>query len=70
MAKVQAVKEPNAVIRYFRETRIELGKVSWPSRQEAINLTLIVLAVTAGMAVFLGSLDFVFSELFQLFIGA
>ena len=70
MAKAQAVKEPNAVIRYFRETRIELGKVSWPSRQEAINLTLIVLAVTAGMAVFLGSLDFVFSELFQLFIGA
>ncbi len=70
MAKAQAIKEQNAIVRYFRETRVELGKVSWPSRQEAINLTLIVLAVTTGMAIFLGSMDFIFTKLFELIIGA
>ena len=69
MAKAQAVKEPNFVVRYFRETRIELAKVSWPTRKEALNLTLIVLAVTTGMAIFLGSLDFIFTKLFELIIG-
>jgi preprotein translocase subunit SecE len=70
VAKAQAIKEPNAVVRYFRETRAELGKVSWPTRREALNLTLIVLAVTLTMAAFLGSLDYVFTQFFELVIGA
>jgi preprotein translocase subunit SecE len=70
VAKAQAIKEPNAVVRYFRETRIELGKVSWPTRREALNLTAIVLAVTTGMALFLGSMDYIFTKLFELVIGA
>lgn len=70
MAKVQAIKEPNAVVRYVRETRLELGKVSWPTRKEALNLTVIVLVVTVAMAAFLGSLDFIFTKFFQLVIGA
>jgi len=48
--------------RYFRETRAELRKVSWPSRDEAWNLTLIVLAATTAMALILGAGDFVFAE--------
>lgn len=70
MAKAQAVKQENVVARYFRETRVELSKVSWPSRQEAINLTLVVLAVTVSMAIFLGSLDYLFTKIFELIIGA
>ena len=50
---------------YFKDTRGELRKVNWPSRQQATNLTLIVLAVTAAMAVFLGLTDLVFSTLIQ-----
>ena len=70
MAKAQAVKEPNVVVRYFRETRVELGKVSWPTRREALNLTVIVLVVTTGMAVFLYSMDFLFTKVFEIIIGA
>jgi preprotein translocase subunit SecE len=51
----------NAITRYFRETWAELKKVRWPTREEAKNLTLIVLAVTAGMALLMGSLDLFFS---------
>lgn len=50
-----------AVRRYFRETIGELKKVNWPSRKEAQNLTMIVLAVIVLMTVFLGGLDFLFT---------
>ncbi len=51
-------KKENALVRYFRDTRAELRKVRWPSRSEAWSLTKIVLAVTLGMAVFLGHWTF------------
>jgi preprotein translocase subunit SecE len=51
---VTVVKQENRLVRYFRDTRAELRKVHWPTRNEARNLTLIVLAVTVAMTVFLG----------------
>jgi preprotein translocase subunit SecE len=59
--KKRAKPRGNAVIRYFRETRAELRKVHWPTRQEAWDLTKIVLAVTVSMALFLGLLDYLFA---------
>jgi len=61
-------RKENAVVRYFKETRAEVRKVSWPSREEAINLTIIVMTVTIAMAAFLGVVDFLFSRLFRLII--
>jgi preprotein translocase subunit SecE len=68
VAKATAKKE-NAVIKYLKETRAELKKVNWPSRQEATNLTLIVIAVTTFMALLLGLLDYIFARLFELILG-
>jgi preprotein translocase subunit SecE len=59
----------NAVFRYFRETRGEIRKVTWPTRQESQRLTAIVLGVTALMALFLGLLDFIFSNGVQSLVG-
>lgn len=61
-------KRANPVTRYLRETRSELRKVAWPSRQEATNLTVIVIAVTLTMAASLGFIDYMFSKLFSLLI--
>ena len=61
-------KGENAIVRYFRETWFELKKVSWPTRSEAINLTLIVVAVTGFLAIVLGVLDWVFQTAFGLFL--
>ena len=58
-------KQPNAITRFFRETTGELRKVSWPSRQEALSLTNVVVWVVVIMAIFLGGLDFLFFELFN-----
>jgi preprotein translocase subunit SecE len=61
-------RKENAVVKYFKETRAEVRKISWPSREEAINLTIIVMTVTIAMAAFLGVVDFLFSRLFSLII--
>ena len=58
-------KSSNALVRYFHETRGEIRKVTWPTRQESQRLTAIVLGVTAVMSLFLGILDFAFSNLIQ-----
>lgn len=42
---------------FARESRLEMRKVVWPTRQEAIQTTLIVLAVTALVGLFLFLLD-------------
>lgn len=67
MAKATAKKE-NVVIKYLKETRAELKKVNWPSRQEATNLTLIIIIVTTFMAALLGTIDRIFQWLFELIL--
>ena len=51
------------ILRYFKETRAEIGRVTWPTREQATRLTLIVLAVTLGLALVLALVDFVFAWL-------
>ncbi len=59
----------NPIVQYLKEARAEMNKVTWPTREEALRLTGIVLAVTAAMAAFLGFLDAVFGTLFRFIIG-
>ena len=61
-AATTPTREDNAVVKYFKETRAELRKVTWPTREEATNLTMIIVAVTVAVAIFLGLLDFLFQE--------
>ena len=68
VATVAKKKKENRIIRYFKQTRAELKKVTWPTREEAIRLTGIVLAVTVVMAVFLGLLDYLLTTVFALFV--
>ncbi|MEN8098184.1 MAG: preprotein translocase subunit SecE [Chloroflexota bacterium] len=56
------------IVRYLRDTRAELKKVTWPTREEALNLTYIVLGVTVAFAIFLGLIDWVLTELFSRFV--
>ena len=65
----EAPKPDNRLVRYLKETRAELRKVSWPTRQQATNLTIIVLAVTIVMAIFLGVVDLVFAAVIRLLVS-
>ena len=55
--------------RWFKETAGELRKVSWPTREEALALTRIVLIVTVILAAVLGVFDFIFARLVGLLVN-
>lgn len=63
-------RRENRLVQYVRETRAELRKVVWPTREEAINLTLIVVATLFAMSIFLGAVDYFFQILFRFLISA
>jgi preprotein translocase subunit SecE len=67
--KTVARRRPNKIQQYFRETVGELRKVSWPTWNEAKNLTIVVLIVTFSMSAILGLLDFLFTRLFTLILS-
>ncbi|MCJ7514133.1 MAG: preprotein translocase subunit SecE [Anaerolineales bacterium] len=56
-------KQPNRIVRFIHESNAELRKVSWPTRQEARRLTIIVLVVVTISSVVLGTLDYLFTKL-------
>jgi preprotein translocase subunit SecE len=68
LARLEILKKDNALFRYLRETWFEMKKVSWPTRSEAVNLTLMVIAVTTFLAIVLSLMDWVFSTGFGLFL--
>ena len=63
-----AQRSDNPVVRYFRDTRAEIAKVTWPTREEGIRLTVVVLAVTIVSAIVLFAVDSLFSYLVTLFL--
>lgn len=65
---VKEAPKENRLTRYLRETRAELRKVVWPTRQEAINLTLIVVGTIAAMSIFFGAIDYLLTALFRFLI--
>ena len=48
----------NKVLTYVRECREELKKVTWPSRQQVVSDTLVVIGISLFAAAFFGAVDF------------
>jgi len=58
----------NRITTFLKEVKVELKKVNWPTKQETIKYTLIVIGVSLVVAIFLGGLDFIFTWLIDKFI--
>ena len=56
------------IVQFFKDVRIEMKKVIWPSRQEVINYTLVVLITVTIVATFILVLDLILSRLLHLII--
>lgn len=56
------------IIDFLRESKIELKKVTWPTKQEIIKYTFIVIIFSLIIALFLGGLDFLFSFILNKFV--
>ena len=53
---------------FIKEARIELKKVSWPTRTQTIRYTVAVIVMSLIIAAFLGGLDFLFTYLLNTFL--
>jgi preprotein translocase subunit SecE len=72
-ARGLTVPEPlmrTPITRFLAESYIELRKVTWPTRNEAWNLTLLVIAMSAFVAVILGVADIGLTHLLTWIVGS
>jgi preprotein translocase subunit SecE len=61
-------KPEGGLQRWLRETRSELRKVTWPTREEALRLTYVVIGLSIVMGALLGATDLVLNTLYGLLI--
>ncbi|MFP6617513.1 MAG: preprotein translocase subunit SecE [Candidatus Hydrogenedentota bacterium] len=65
--QAQQAKKPNFInksVAYFSDVRSEMGKVTWPTREDLKSHTTVVLMFLALLAVVVGTLD----QIFQRFV--
>ncbi|KKS52642.1 MAG: hypothetical protein UV82_C0006G0012 [Candidatus Magasanikbacteria bacterium GW2011_GWD2_43_18] len=53
---------------YFREALYELHKVTWPTKKQTINYSIVVIAIAIAMAAFFALLDYVFTWLLSIVV--
>ena len=50
------------ITEYFKQVVIEAKKVSWPTRKQTYDLTMVVIIASLVVALYIGALDFVFQK--------
>jgi len=53
---------------FFKEVRVELAKVSWPTKNQTIVYTMVVIGISLFMALLLGLLDFIYKLIIDKFL--
>ena len=53
---------------YLRDTKTEIKHVSWPTHHQAVIFTVLVIAISAAVAMFVGAADYVFTGLLDFVI--
>ena len=53
----------NKVALFFKDIKLEMSKVSWPTKDELIGSTIIVLVSLAILALFIGICDIFLSKI-------
>jgi preprotein translocase subunit SecE len=61
-------KYVDASIQFLREVRVELKKVTWPSRKQTIGSTVVVIVIVLLISAFLGIVDMGLSSLINVVI--
>ena len=56
------------IITFLKEARLELRKVSWPTRTQTVRYTVAVILMSLVIAAFLGAFDFLFTYLLNNFL--
>ena len=66
--EIPSVKDTNGIVRFLREVKSELKKVTWPTRRELIAHTIVVFIAVVLSAILIWVIDSIFAGLFQLIL--
>jgi preprotein translocase subunit SecE len=58
------------LVEFVKEVRVEMSKISWPTREELRESTVVVIITVALITVFIGLVDQAFNFLWRLLLGA
>ena len=58
----------NKITTFVKEARVELRKVNWPTREQTIKYTALVVGLSLVVALFLGALDYLFEYILRTFV--
>ena len=69
MAEAKAKKNIfKSIAKYFRELKSEMKKVTWPTKDQLIRQTLVVVVAIIIIGAFIFALDLLFGYLTKLFL--
>lgn len=54
---------------FFKDVKLEMSKVSWPTKNELIGSTIIVIISLAILSVFIGACDIVLSKIINIIMS-
>ena len=63
------LKSTSGLTLFYRETKNEMKKVTWPTRQELIAYTIVVVIATFFCAAAIWGIDAIFAQIFRLLMG-
>ncbi|MBI1869446.1 preprotein translocase subunit SecE [Candidatus Gottesmanbacteria bacterium] len=55
-------------ITFIKEVRSELAKVVWPTREQTVRLTVVVLALSITIGFFIGGLDIALTKITEILV--
>ena len=62
-------KPMSGITTFFEESKLELKKTSWPTREETVRFTIFIIVFSFVLGLFLGALDFVFLRALEIAVG-
>ncbi len=54
--------------KFLKEAQQEFKRVNWPTKKETIRYTLFVIGISVGVALYLGFLDYIFTNVLKLIV--
>ena len=53
---------------FLKEVRTELDKVVWPTREQIVRLTALVVVISLAVGLFIGAIDFIFFKVMEILL--
>ncbi len=57
------------IMAFIESVKLELSKVTWPTRKETISTTGVVVVIVFLISIYLGACDIVLAKLMRLILG-